>query len=130
MNQSPGFSWAGVPAQAKSLALVFRDVSSNPAPVKWILWDIAPSVTHIPADIPGTSAHPTEVPGATQLGSLGNQGYAGPCCADHQYEWILYALDMPMLQGTESLSTAQIRMDLILMHQVAASPAVIMRIMP
>ena len=130
MNQSPAFSWTGVPERAQSLALVFRDVSSSTPPVKWILWDIPPSVSQIPANVPGDAAHPGQVPGTTQLGSLGNQGYAGPCCTDHEYEWTLYALDVPMLQGTERLSTAQIRMSLLLEHNIAASAPVMMRIMP
>jgi Raf kinase inhibitor-like YbhB/YbcL family protein len=128
MNQSPAFSWTSIPAQAKSLALVFRDVASATPPVKWILWDIAPTVTHIPANISAASAQPAQVPGARQLGSLGNQGYAGPCCADHDYEWTLYALDVATLPGTQGLSTAQIRMNLLLEHDVAASKPVMMRI--
>jgi len=117
------------PAQAKSLALVFRDVSSATPPVKWILWDISPTSAEIPANL-GNDAHPAQLAGTSQLGSLGNQGYAGPCCADHTYEWILYALDVAMLPGTERLSTAQIRMDLLLAHDVAQSKPVMMRIMP
>jgi hypothetical protein len=43
---------------------------------------------------------------------------------------VLYALDMPMLQGTQRLTTAQIRMNLLLTHKIAASPPLMMRIMP
>jgi phosphatidylethanolamine-binding protein (PEBP) family uncharacterized protein len=71
---------------------------------------------------------PSQVPGASQLGSLGNQGYAGPCCVGNKYEWILYALDVAELPGTERLSTAQINMDVIPMHTVEKSKAVMMRI--
>ena len=129
LNRSPGFRWAGVPATAKSLALVFRDVSSATPPVKWILWDVPAVVMEVPANL-GSSAHPTQIPGSSQLGSLGNQGYAGPCCDDHAYEWILYALDVASLAGTERMSTAQIRMDLLLQHDVAQSKPVMMRIEP
>jgi Raf kinase inhibitor-like YbhB/YbcL family protein len=129
MNVSPGFRFAGVPPDAKSLALVFRDVSSATPPVKWVLWDIAPGVSEVPANL-GTSPHPAQVPGTSQLGSLGNQGYAGPCCDDHVYEWILYALDVASLPGTERQSTAQIRMNLLLEHDVAQSKPLMMRIMP
>jgi Raf kinase inhibitor-like YbhB/YbcL family protein len=129
MNQSPAYAWTGVPAEAKSLALVFRDVSSATPPVKWILWDIPPTTTQVPANM-GSSPHPTQIPGSSQLGSLSNQGYAGPCCSDHEYEWILYALDVATLPNTERASTAQIRMDLLLKHDVAQSKPVMMRIMP
>lgn len=128
-NQSPGFSWTGVPARAKSLALVFRDVASAMPPVKWILWDIPPSVRQVPANM-GAAQHPMQIPGSSQLGSLGNQGYAGPCCQDHDYEWILYALDVASLPGTDRLSTAQIRMDLLLAHALEESKPVMMRIQP
>jgi Raf kinase inhibitor-like YbhB/YbcL family protein len=129
-NKPPGFRWSGVPPQAKSLALVFRDLSSTAAtpPVKWVLWNIPPDRTEIPAGVSGSSAHPTEVMGASQLGSLGNQGYAGPCCDDHEYEWILYALDVAELPGTERSSTAQINMSVIPDHTVEKSKPVMMRI--
>jgi Raf kinase inhibitor-like YbhB/YbcL family protein len=127
-NQSPGFRWTGVPAAAKSLALVFRDVSSATPPVKWVLWNIPPDRTQIPAAVPGSSAHPSEVAGASQLGSLGNQGYAGPCCNDHEYEWVLYALDVAELPGTDRLSTAQINMSVIPQHTVEKSKPIMMRI--
>ena len=128
-NQSPGYRWMGVAAAAKRPALVSRGGSSATPPVKWILWDIPPTVTQVPTNM-GNSAHPTQIPGSSQLGSLGNQGYAGPCCEDHEYEWILYALDVDKLSGTERLSTAQIRSDLLLQHDVAQSKPVMMRIMP
>jgi phosphatidylethanolamine-binding protein (PEBP) family uncharacterized protein len=129
VNQSPAYAWTGVPAEAKSLTLVFRDVSSAAPPVKWILWDIPPNTMQVPANM-GSSAHPTQIPGSSQLGSLGSQGYAGPCCSDHEYEWVLYALDVPMLPNSERLSTGQIRMDLLLKHDIAQSTPVLMRIMP
>jgi Raf kinase inhibitor-like YbhB/YbcL family protein len=128
MNRSPGFRWTGVPAEAKSLALVFRDVSSPIPPVKWILWNIPPDRTEIPANVPGSAAMPAEVAGASQLGSLGNQGYAGPCCVGNEYEWIIYALDVTELPGTERQSTGQINMNILPMHTLEKSAAVMMRI--
>jgi phosphatidylethanolamine-binding protein (PEBP) family uncharacterized protein len=128
-NESPGFRFAGVPTDARSLALVFRDVSSATPPVKWILWDIAPGTREVPANL-GAGPHPAQVAGTSQLGSLGNQGYAGPCCSDHVYEWVLYALDVASLPGTERLSTAEIRTNLLLAHDVAQSKPLMMRIMP
>ena len=127
-NQSPGFHWTGVPAAAKSLALVFRDVTSATPPVKWVLWNMPPDRSEVPANVSGSSAMPSQVPGASQLGSLGNQGYAGPCCVGNKYEWILYALDVAELPGTARLSTAQINMDVIPMHTLEKSKAVMMRI--
>ncbi|MET0386874.1 MAG: YbhB/YbcL family Raf kinase inhibitor-like protein [Polyangiales bacterium] len=129
-NRSPGFSWSGVPPTTQSLALVFRDVASNPAPVKWVLWNIPPSVTQVPAGVGGDAAQPTDVAGASQLGSRGNQGYAGPCCEDHEYEWIIHALDVAELPGTERLTTAEIYDSVLPTHAIAKSAPVMMRIKP
>lgn len=128
MNQSPGFRWSGVPPEAKSLALVFRDVSSPIPPVKWVLWNMPPERRDVPANISASAAMPAMVAGASQLGSLGNQGYAGPCCVGNEYEWIIYALDIAELPGTERLSTAQINTNVIPTHTIEKSQPVMMRI--
>jgi Raf kinase inhibitor-like YbhB/YbcL family protein len=125
MNQSPELSWSGVPAEAKSLALVFTDVTSTA--YKWVLWDIPPAVTRVPAAI-RSEAMPMEVPGASQLGSLGNQGYAGPCCADHRYEFVLWALNVEKLPDTARRSTAELRQSVLPAHQIATTEPVQMRI--
>jgi Raf kinase inhibitor-like YbhB/YbcL family protein len=127
MNQSPEFNWSGVPANAQSLALVFTDATSTA--YKWVLWDIPPTVTHVPAAIPGV-AMPMQVPGATQLGSLGNQGYAGPCCTDHVYEFVLWALDVAKLPDAAGHTTAELRQTVLPAHQIAMTPPVRMRIGP
>ena len=55
----------------------------------------------------GRLEHPTdghgfaEIPGATQLGALGHQGYYGPRCTANHYEWVLWALDVDKLPDTE-----------------------------
>jgi len=128
MNQSPPFRWRGGPAATKSYALVFRDVTKADPPVKWVLWDIAPDRTEIPANVSGDAAMPSQVPGASQLGSLGNQGYAGPCCVGNTYEWIVYALDVAELPGTRGQSTAQINMSVIPTHTLEKSKPVMLRI--
>ena len=126
-NQSPEFTWRGVPSAAKSLALVFRDLSGGA--VKWIVWDIPPALNHLPANL-GNAPNPGQVPGSSQLGSLGNQGYAGPCCTDHTYDFVLWALDVEKLPGTAGQSTKAIRDTLLDMHDVASTEPVLMRIMP
>jgi Raf kinase inhibitor-like YbhB/YbcL family protein len=126
-NQSPGFMWTGVPKEAKSLVLVFRDLENGA--VKWVIWDIPPSVTHVPANV-SRQAMPAEIPGSSQLGSLGNQGYAGPCCTDRSYEFVLWALDVEELPGTVLASTARIHTEILPDHDLATTPPLIMRIMP
>jgi Raf kinase inhibitor-like YbhB/YbcL family protein len=127
MNYSPELSWSGVPAGAKSLALTFTDVTSSA--YKWVVWDIAPSVTHVPAHV-SNMAMPMEVPGASQLGSLGNQGYAGPCCEDHGYAFELWALDLEKLPDTARRSTADLYKTVLPMHEIVKSEPVQLRIAP
>jgi Raf kinase inhibitor-like YbhB/YbcL family protein len=126
-NTSPAFMWTGVPHEAKSLALVFRDLSAGA--VKWIIWDIPPTLMGLPAGV-SAQPNPPEVPGSSQLGSLGNQGYAGPCCANNHYEFVLWALDVEKLPGTAGLSTVQIRDNVLMSHDLATTDPVLMRIMP
>jgi Raf kinase inhibitor-like YbhB/YbcL family protein len=127
MNYSPELSWSGVPAGAKSLALTFTDVTSSA--YKWVVWDIAPSVTHVPAHV-SNMAMPAEVPGSSQLGSLGNQGYAGPCCEDHGYAFELWALDLEKLPDTARRSTADLYKTVLPMHEIVKSEPVQLRIAP
>jgi Raf kinase inhibitor-like YbhB/YbcL family protein len=124
-NQSPSFKWTGVPSEAKSLALVFTDL--NRGAYKWVVWDILPSVSEIPASV-SDRAMPMEIAGASQLGSVGNQGYAGPCCADRVYDFVLWALDVDKLPDASGKSTAELRQTLLPMHSIAMTKPVKMRI--
>jgi phosphatidylethanolamine-binding protein (PEBP) family uncharacterized protein len=125
-NVSPAFTWRGVPSSAKSLVLVFRDVTDDTPPVKWVLWDMPPSRTGIPAGL-GSAARPPLVPGASQLGSRGNQGYAGPCCVGNRYEWVIYALNVEKLPVTRGLTTAQIYSTVLPRYTISKSDPVLMQ---
>lgn len=118
---SPPFTWSGVPGDTQSLALVFRDLGIGA--VKWIIWDVSPETMELPAGV-SDDAMPSEVPGASQLGSIGNQGYSGPQNPDEDYDFTLYALDVASLPGTSGLSTVQIFNQLILVHEIAQTAAV------
>jgi Raf kinase inhibitor-like YbhB/YbcL family protein len=121
-DQSPPFTFVGVPATAKSLAFTFVDRSNGAT--KWVVWDIPPTTAGLPANLSKT-AHPRELPAATQRGSLGRTGYSGPGVAGpplHVYDFRLYALDVAQLPGTEGASTATIRTELIPQHLVGQSP--------
>lgn len=124
-NQSPSFEWTGVPKEAKSLALVFTDVTRGA--YKWVVWNIPPTVTEIPAAV-SNRAMPMEIPGASQLGSVGNQGYAGPCCEDRIYDFVLWALNVETLPDVAGKSTAELRQSVLPMHQIAMTKPVKMRI--
>jgi len=123
-NESPAFAWSGVPAGTKSLALAFRDLGNGA--VKWVLWDIPPTTPGVPANI-SKSAMPPEVPGSSQLGSLNNQGYAGPGSGARQYDFTLWALDVERLPVSSRLTTVQIHDDIMSMHEIAKTAAVLVR---
>lgn len=123
-NASPEFTWSGVPAGTKSLALVFRDLGNGA--VKWILWDIPPTLTRVPPNL-SKVAKPAEVPGSSQLGSLDNQGYAGPGMGSRQYDFKLWALDVDKLPVTARLTTLQIHDDVLPEHDLAITAPVLLR---
>ncbi len=90
-NISPPLAISGVPADAKSLALIMHDPDAvNGDFTHWLLWDIPTSVNNLAAD---------SVPaGAVQgLNDAGQANYLGPCppkgSGNHRYIFELYALD-------------------------------------
>ncbi|GAP15643.1 Raf kinase inhibitor-like protein, YbhB/YbcL family [Longilinea arvoryzae] len=95
-NISPALQWSGVPAEAKSLALIVEDPD---APVgiftHWVLYNLAPNLTGLNEGVPRLAT----------LTNLGKQGvndfrktaYDGPCPPAgkaHRYYFRLYALDL------------------------------------
>jgi Raf kinase inhibitor-like YbhB/YbcL family protein len=95
---SPALEWTGVPASAKSLALIVDDPDApDPAAPKmvyvhWVLYDMPTSATGLPEGV--TSA---QLPKGTREGKndFGKVGYGGPCppIGRHRYFFKLYALD-------------------------------------
>lgn len=95
-NISPALQWSGVPAAAKSLALIVEDPD---APVgiftHWVLYNLSPELTNLNEGLPRLAT----------LSGLGKQGindfrknaYDGPCPPQgkaHRYYFRLYALDL------------------------------------
>jgi Raf kinase inhibitor-like YbhB/YbcL family protein len=95
---SPPLQWRGVPAKAKSLALIVDDPDApDPAApqtvwVHWVLYDL-------PADTDGLpeAVDSARLPPGTREGTndFGRTGYGGPCppVGRHRYFFKLYALD-------------------------------------
>ena len=107
---SPPLAWSGVPAGAKSLALVVDDPDA-PDPkapkmtwVHWVLYDIPPGATGI--------AEGAKPPAGTKDGvnDWGRTGYGGPCppIGRHRYFHKLYALDT-LLPDLKRPSKAQLQ---------------------
>jgi Raf kinase inhibitor-like YbhB/YbcL family protein len=95
-DMSPPLAWSGVPANARSLALIVDDPDA-PDPkapkmtwVHWVLYNLPPSAT-------GLGEAVKQLPAGTLEGTndWGRSGYGGPCppIGRHRYFHKLYALD-------------------------------------
>lgn len=97
VNTSPPLAWTGVPAGAKSLALIVDDPDApDPAApqttwVHWVLYNVPPDAYGLPED----AASGGLPPGALQgVNDWHRTGYGGPCppIGRHRYFFKLYAL--------------------------------------
>ncbi len=92
---SPAVSWFGVPAEAKSLALICHDPDAPAGDwVHWVLFDLPSSLTQLPEGVPKEA----ELKGGGRQGmnDFSRIGYNGPCPPRgpaHRYYFTLYALD-------------------------------------
>jgi len=97
-DKAPQLHWSGVPAGAKSLALVVDDPDA-PDPkapqmtwVHWVLYNVPPTATSLPA-----GASKASLPPGTREGDNDwkQPGWRGPCppVGKHRYFFKLYALD-------------------------------------
>ena len=94
-NISPALSWSGVPATAKSLALICDDPDAPMGTwTHWVVYDLPPSTAGLPE---GVSKSPTISGGGKQgMNDFREIGYRGPCPPPgklHHYSFRLYALD-------------------------------------
>ena len=103
-NVGPPLQIDGVPADAKSLALIMDDPDAPAGTwVHWVLWNIRPDIREI--------AKGVDPPGAMRgMTSFGTPGYGGPCppSGEHHYIFKLYALDQ-ILNLPDSTDAAALR---------------------
>lgn len=85
---SPEISWTGVPADAKSLALVLVDEDA-PDYTHWVVANIDSATSALLAG----SVDPNAVQAQNSAGSLGFTGPCPPAGETHEYSLTLYALD-------------------------------------
>jgi Raf kinase inhibitor-like YbhB/YbcL family protein len=93
--QSPPISWSGAPPGTRSIALVIDDADAPITPyVYWIVFDIDPATTDIPAGLLPEGARQAQ-------NSLGRASYDPPCPrgGNHKYRFTVYALNSPLTQG-------------------------------
>ena len=109
---SPPLAWSGVPAGAKSLALIVDDPDA-PDPkapkmtwVHWVLYNLPPTALELPEAVA-----PGALPAGTRQGKNDwkRTGYGGPCppIGRHRYFFKLYALDA-MLPDLKEPTKAQL----------------------
>lgn len=92
---SPPLKWLGVPAEAKSLAIVCDDPDAPSGTwTHWILYGLPADVKSLPAGVRPVAKPPTG--GRQAKNSFGRIGYGGPCPPAgraHRYFFRIYALD-------------------------------------
>ena len=111
-NISPPLSWSGVPAAARSLALIVEDPDApDPAApqriwVHWVLYNMPPDTSGLPEGVQQKDLPHSTRPG---LNDWKNSGYGGPCppVGRHRYFHKLFALDL-MLPDLGAPSKAQL----------------------
>jgi Raf kinase inhibitor-like YbhB/YbcL family protein len=109
-NISPAMTWTGAPSGTQSFVVVLQDLTNGMA--HWVLWNIPASVTMLPENVPKTSAMPA-MPAGSQQCSIGQgDGYFGPGACGNVYEFIVYALSIPIFSPTQATNQTQVRMQL------------------
>jgi hypothetical protein len=92
---SPALQWTGVPAGAKSLALICDDPDAPMGTwVHWVIWNIPPEATGLPEAVPQKA----ELKDGSKQGinDFRQTGYGGPMPPPgkaHRYFFKVYALD-------------------------------------
>lgn len=93
-NISPALLWEGIPAGAKSIALIMDDPDAPGGMfVHWALYNIPASARKLPGGMPKKE---TLDDGSRQgMTDFGRVGYGGPCPpkGTHRYYFKIYALD-------------------------------------
>jgi Raf kinase inhibitor-like YbhB/YbcL family protein len=89
-GKRPPLSWSQVPAGTKSIAILVDDPDAPKGTfTHWIVTNVPPTVTSLPADAP--------LPKGASEGknSMGKRGYIAPCPPSgmHHYHYFVYALD-------------------------------------
>jgi Raf kinase inhibitor-like YbhB/YbcL family protein len=100
-NVSPDLTWTGAPPGTASFAVSMYDPDAPTTVgfVHWVLWNVDPSVTSLPAGAGAGGKSPQgSVLGYTDFGAS-EYGGAAPPPGDRPHHYIItvYALDMPQL---------------------------------
>lgn len=105
---SPPIAWKGVPAGAKSIALIADDPDAPRGMwVHWVLFNLPPATTGLPEGMPKDATLKNGAKqGTTDFGSTGYGGPAPPS-GTHRYYFKVYVLDK-MLDLSSSAKKADL----------------------
>ena len=117
-NVSPALKWSGAPAGTKSFALMIYDPDAPTGSGfwHWVMFDIPPTTTELPAGAGDPKAGKTPSGAVQSRTDFGVPGYGGPCPpqgdAPHHYHFMLFAVDVPKLDADENASAALVGFNL------------------
>jgi Raf kinase inhibitor-like YbhB/YbcL family protein len=108
---SPPLQWSGVPAGAKSLALICDDPDASVGTwVHWVLYDLPVTVGELAEKLPVSESLSF---GAKQgINDFKHVGYGGPCPPPgkpHRYYFKLYAMNIDLLLKPRPISQQLLR---------------------
>lgn len=96
---SPQLSFAGIPDETASLALIVDDPDApREEPwVHWLIWNLPVDAAVLPEGYPPSGNASRDERARQGTNDFGNEGYGGPCPPPghdaHRYRFTLYALD-------------------------------------
>ncbi len=92
---SPPLSWSGVPANAKTLALIVKDPDAPRGTfIHWVIYNIPATATGLEANVPRLAKLDDDaLQGDNTLGKIGYMGPCPPPGPAHHYHFYLMALD-------------------------------------
>ena len=112
-SQTPGISWAHIPAGTKSLVFILDDPDAPEGTfTHWLLYNIPATALSIDPDQQNVKT----LSDGAQVGtnSAGSRGYYPPCPpvgTTHRYIFRLYAVDMTISQPTADRSSVEWALD-------------------
>lgn len=111
-NISPELNWTGVPSGTKSFAVVLQDLTNGLA--HWVLWNVPGTATKLDKNVAKSSAMPATPAGSQQCNAsfAAGNGYFGPGSRCNVYEFVVYALALPMFSPTPATDAGQVRTQL------------------
>lgn len=104
---SPALEWSGAPADTRSFAIAFHDLSNiaGQSPfTHWVMWNIPATSTGLPAELPAGTEPGVPAENTRQVSFRGDNAFAGSGRCGNVYELVLYALSVSELEPPDTSS--------------------------